>query len=1029
MGFSSPVADTRSGLNYIPTPEESEQPSAGATITAAFRQENAIVNAIDLFVDGGVESEVDFYHNPLDLIEGTEYEDYLDNFIGSGSENETRHIMAEIDQENRDRETLASAGFGGLVAGMAAGTLDPTIALPGGALYRGVKTGQVAAKSAVSVGAAAAGATAIQETVLQGAQATRTAEDSALGIGGAAILGGLIGGGASALLSKAEFGALTKKLEAHDQASEGLETELKKTLDKSVGAAETDTREAKLERESTLKKLKVLNRQDPFIRTILKDSVVARRTMLDLAENFGTTVDNVDGTPTSVGGSVESRVKSYQGPLAEAVEFNSQAWSRYYFGKEKGRLSRSVGSLSAQIKSNGRLTESQFNEEVGRALRRGDKHDVPEIQEAAQFYRRTVFDPFKEKAIKAGLFDEDVAVTTAESYLTRVYNQELTINQRSSFKDILLEHFGGQALEARNRLAARVKKEGIPDVSLGSTGQRTLDDLDRIYAEIADSKIKGLEKFDEFWASLDDQEVGQIADEVINKITGAPVGRTTGLDLVTGPRGPLRERLLNIEDKKIEDFLESNVEVIARSYTRTMSADIELTRKFGDVSMEDAIKNVNDDFNRLANKAPDGKPQALIEKQRKEAVRDIEAVRDRLRGTFAQPKNPDGLMVRTARVARTVNFMSLLGGMTISAFSDVARPVFVHGYTKTFKAGLGPLLANPKAFGAAKKEVQLAGTALDMVLDTRVMAIADMMDEFGKQSKFERGLNGLSSKFGLVSLMSPWNAALKEFSGIITINKIMEAVEASNKGGASPEQIKALASAGFDENLIKRIGQEFAQHGRKEDGIFFLNSSDWGSDEAVSAIRAAIVREVDATIVTPGVGDKPLWMSSEAGKTLGQFKSFGMSSVQKTIFAGLQRRDAAVLNGVTLMIAFGSLTFATKEFIAGRTPPNDPKVWVANGLDRSGVLGWLADADALAYRGVGISPVGYFSQGGVSRYRSRNMTGAIAGPSAGIVEDIFKVAGDVARGKANEKTAKAVRRHIPFQNLFYLRMLLDRVSQ
>ena len=1028
MGFSSPVADTRSGLNYIPTPEESEQPSAGAIIAAAFRQENAIVNAIDLFVGGGVESEVDFYHNPLDLIEGTEYEDHLDKFIGSENENETRHIMAKIDQENRDRETLASAGIGGLVAGIAAGTLDPTIALPGGALYRGVKTGQVAAQSAASVGAAAAGATAIQETVLQGAQATRTAEESALAIGGAAILGGLIGGGASALLSKAEFGALTKKLEAHDQVMAGVEADLQEALSGSVGAAQTDTRTAKLEGENILKKVKGLNRQDPFIRTLLKDGVVARRTMLDLAENFGTTVDNVDGTPTSVGGSVESRVKSYQGPLAEAVEFNSQAWSRYYFGKEKGRLSRSVGSLSAQVKNNGKLTESQFNEEVGRALRRGDKHEVPEVQEAAQFYRRTVFDPFKEKAIKAGLFDEDVAVTTAESYLTRVYNREVITNERGAFKDILVEHFGGQASDARNRSATRAGGQS-PDTSLGLVGQRTLDDLDRIYTEIADSKIKGLEKFDEFWASLDDQEIGKIADEVINKITGAPVGRTPGLDLVTGPRGPLRERLLNIEDIKIEKYLESNVEVIARSYTRTMSADIELTRKFGDVSMEDAIKNVNDDFNRLANESPDGKPQALIEKQRKEAVRDIEAVRDRLRGTFAQPKNPDGLMVRTARVARTVNFMSLLGGMTISAFSDVARPIFMHGYTKTFEAGLGPLLANPKAFGAAKKEVQLAGTALDMVLDTRVMAIADMMDEFGKQSKFERGLKGLSSKFGLVSLMSPWNAALKEFSGIITINKIMEAVEAANTGTASPKQVKALAAAGFDENLIKRIDEAFSKHGRKQDGIYFLNSSQWGSPEAVDAIRAAIVREVDATIITPGVGDKPLWMSSEAGKTLGQFKSFGMSSVQKTIFAGLQRRDAAVFNGVTLMVALGALTYATKELVAGRAPSDDPKVWVANGLDRSGVLGWLADVDAIAYRGVGVSPIGYFSRGGVSRYRSRNMTGAIAGPSARLAEDVFKVAGDVLQGDVDEKTAKAVRRHIPFQNLFYLRMLLDRVSQ
>ena len=52
----------------------------------------------------------------------------------------------------------------------------------------------------------------------------------------------------------------------------------------------------------------------------------------------------------------------------------------------------------------------------------------------------------------------------------------------------------------------------------------------------------------------------------------------------------------------------------------------------------------------------------------------------------------------------------------------------------------------------------MAGTALDMMDDTRAMAIADIMDDYGRGSRFERGLQSLSSKFGVVTLMAPWNA-------------------------------------------------------------------------------------------------------------------------------------------------------------------------------------------------------------------------------------------------------------------------------
>jgi len=84
----------------------------------------------------------------------------------------------------------------------------------------------------------------------------------------------------------------------------------------------------------------------------------------------------------------------------------------------------------------------------------------------------------------------------------------------------------------------------------------------------------------EQFASLSREEVSDMAEGVIDRILGHPEGRIP-YDIVQRPRGLLQERVLNIHDLKIEKFLESDVEMIARQYTRTMSADVELTCQMG----------------------------------------------------------------------------------------------------------------------------------------------------------------------------------------------------------------------------------------------------------------------------------------------------------------------------------------------------------------------------------------------------------------------------------------------------------------
>lgn len=546
--------------------------------------------------------------------------------------------------------------------------------------------------------------------------------------------------------------------------------------------------------------------------------------------------------------------------------------------------------------------------------------------------------------------------------------------------------------------------------------------VEKLEAKVTDTKAFG---------RADDLELDDIAEQIIDTLIGSPAGRIP-YDAVPLARGPLRERTFNIPDQDIEDFLESDIEHVGRIYTRTMAPDVELTRRFGRADMQDMRAKIIDDYNRKIAAAASERERKRLEAAKQADLRDVDAVRDRLRHTYAMPAHPEGLPHRIAAGVRSLNYLRLMGGVTLSSIPDVARSVMVHGLTRTIGDGLVPLVRSFRAARLAGEEAKLAGSALDMVLDSRAMAIADIMDDFGRHSKFERGIQAATRHFGVVSLMAPWNAALKQFAGMVTQTRMLRAVTTHARGGKTRRsEIERLARLGIDEHMAVRIAGQFDRYGAKEGGVWWANTSAWDDAGAVRHYRAALVREVDEIIVTPGQ-DKPLWMSTDLGKTIGQFKSFAVASVQRSLLSGLQRRDMAFLNGAALSVGLGMFTAWAKMETAGfDTSDWDMDKWVVEGLDRSGLGGWFLDANNImekATRGtVGISRL--TGEGQMSRYASRNVLGAVLGPSADAFSDTVTAVGSAFAGDWHASDTHGVRKMLPAQNIFYARWLLDHAER
>ena len=982
---------------------EREAPSRVDVIAAAFGYNNTVVNAVDWMTRPRFPSDPDF--NVFEAIKGTPFENQPDRFVGVRSEPEMRSVISRIERETKQRDTIARGGFFGILASMAAGTLDPTVLIPvGGWIGVSVKAGRAgrAAVRAAEGAAVVGGIVTGQELVLQGAQETRTTVESLYAIGGAVIVGSVLGS-AVGLLTRAERGALERRLiDVPGTAAEQTEAWAKAT---GIGAQVTAAGRGTGELADALGAEKVFSFQDPLIRTQTSPFVEARNAVRDLAETPTTLAENSRGIATTIGGSVETRVKMAHGPLSEALVGMDRAYSRYFFGTEK-RLAGLRGTIAAR--RSGKMTYSEFKEAVFDALIAGDAHAIPEVAESAKALRARVFDPLKKDAIDAGLFPEDIKPVGDDGYAPRVYNTDTIRARRPDFVNILARHFEARQKELFEDVAALERRTGA-DVEPTTSAPK--------FEELSPAEIKAL------------------AEEVTDTILGnSPARILTPADLTAGPRGPLKERVLRIPTSLIRDFVERDPEVLGRLYTRTMAADVNLVKTYGSTDMADVIAKINDEANRAIQEAKAaGKGEKALRKldsQRQAAIRDITAIRDRIRGNYAIPTNPDGMLYRAGRVVRNLNYLRLLGGMTLSAVPDIARPVMVHGLTRVMGQGFVPMVRNLSAFKLAAKEAKLAGTALDMVLDSRAMAIADIMDDYGRGSGFERAIEAGTRKFGVVSLMAPWNAAIKQFVGVIAQTRILQSVERVVNGKAATKEIEYLAANGIDANVAERIWKQFDDpaKGVREDGIWWANTEAWTDPQAVQGIRAALVRDIDRTIITPGQ-DKPLWMSTELGKVVGQFRSFNIASVQRTMIAGLQQRDAAAFNGAMLMLALGSLSYYLKARTAGYEVSDDPAKWAVEAFDRSGLAGWLMDANNITEK-LTRGAIGASALTGeqATRYASRNALGALLGPSFDAVGDAIQISSSFFSGDWTAADTHAFRKMVPLQNLFYLRQVIDQVE-
>jgi len=456
--------------------------------------------------------------------------------------------------------------------------------------------------------------------------------------------------------------------------------------------------------------------------------------------------------------------------------------------------------------------------------------------------------------------------------------------------------------------------------------------------------------------------------------------------------------------------------------------------------MQDQIDAINKEYDDLSRAATTEQERIRLDKARKRDLTNLTAFRDLVRGTY-RAADEDSNWSRLTRAALTWNYIRLLGGVTISSLVDAARLVGVHGVRATMREALPALVSNLQAARLARQDARDLGVVAETVLQSRLATLADLQDPYRYGSSYERMLSNASNLFSKATGLSWWNDTMRTMASVMTQNRMMRNV--LNWSRAGKEERAYMAYLGIDETMAQRIATQFERHGVTEKGVYGANVGAWDDEVAARTWAAALTKDVDRTIVQKGVTDAPLWTKSNWGRLIMQFKSFGLASHQRVLIAGLQERPHRLAEQLVFATAIGMMIAYLKNAERfneeGRAEierlMNNPGLWIADGLDRSGILSLPFEISNTANKvGVpfGIVPAAQAiaqdpDRGGqASRYASRNKLGAVMGPSAGIFEDLTTIAQQLSSGEGLSRSGiNAVIRQIPGGSLPGIRSVLQ----
>jgi hypothetical protein len=521
------------------------------------------------------------------------------------------------------------------------------------------------------------------------------------------------------------------------------------------------------------------------------------------------------------------------------------------------------------------------------------------------------------------------------------------------------------------------------------------------------------------------KELGRSADEIDAAIfAGAEAETVTPRELIA--------RKLDIPREKLLDFINTDIDILVRSYGRRMSSVHALNQNFGHYSMFEQIEEVKALFR--GKMLENGADIGALTKAMDDAVADIEVMRDRMLGTY-KLGDADSWTEEVLTIAKGFSNLTLMGRAIQVAAIDTALLATAAGFSRSWRSGLMAMMRNPEQFKLATNEARRAGIVAETVLHGRVQEITNTAG-LHASTPVGKLVQGLQPHIFSLSLFNLFTDTARKFaSGIVVSNMAdtIKAIATKTTTAAMERDIAMLARGGIGHKEAVAMWAKIKTHGALVDDVWAVNTQAWGrnggpGEKLAEKFRAAMIDTVDNIIITPGIADTPNFMAKGIFSALLQYRRFGISASQRVAGSAMQFKDARAMAGIASMVALAYLLESTWR--APRFDNRDFSETLLDAIETSGVTGLLLDANNIiehvTANEAGLRPL-LGMKGRVKDPNWATQLGAVSGPTGATLFNLGRAMFDPDVDAGDQ--AYAIRRSIPFQNLWWSKWGFDNLQE
>jgi len=283
-----------------------------------------------------------------------------------------------------------------------------------------------------------------------------------------------------------------------------------------------------------------------------------------------------------------------------------------------------------------------------------------------------------------------------------------------------------------------------------------------------------------------------------------------------------KHRSLDIPNKLILDYIQTNPVAIMRAYTSRVGPRYEFSRQFNGASIDDVLDDAMDEM----------MSSGMTMAQSHAALKDIRHLYKRIVGGVL--RDPDSLDQSTAKVLRDLATLNFLGSAGIMTLTEPAKVMMEHGIGKTMKGLFGVLDENKLKL--AGRELRVSGEGLDNLMNS---VHTRMVDELNNNPFKSDIFDKMKTPFFLLNGLGPITKVLKDFDAMMRADTLINYSVRWTKGKATKMEQEYLLRYNIDLKLATNIAN--APWEKSSDGMYLANTGAWTDTIQFPATKAEVV--------------------------------------------------------------------------------------------------------------------------------------------------------------------------------------------